>query len=212
MLKNLTHFIVVFLCSTMLFAQNSDNQNPVKKGHYNISKFRQLKQELPTPNNQHTASGAPGYEYTQQKVDYKMNIILDDNHQKIFGEETITYHNNSKDNLEYLWVQLDQNMRAPNSKTPDINGSGPGVLYSPSKFTKSFMGKPFKGGINLDYVNNMDGTPLDYMVNRTMMRIDLPKPLASGATFNFKIKWWYNINDYIALQGRSGYEPFPRWK
>ncbi|MCF6181978.1 M1 family metallopeptidase [Lutibacter sp.] len=209
MFKKTIHFIVISLISTMLFAQTTEQKNPVKKGHYNISKFKQLKQELPTPNNQHTASGAPGYEYTQQKVDYKMNIILDDEHQKIFGEETITYHNNSKDNLEYLWVQLDQNMRAPNSKTPDINGGGPGVLYSPSKFTKSFMGKPFQGGINLDYVKNSDGTPLSYTVNQTMMRIDLPKPLAAGATFNFKIKWWYNINDYIALQGRSGYEPFP---
>jgi len=209
MLKKTLSFIVVSLISTMLFAQNSEQQNPVQKGHYNISKFRQLKQELPTPNNQHTASGAPGFEYTQQKVDYKMNIILDDDNQKIFGEETITYHNNSKDNLEYLWVQLDQNMRAPNSKTPDINGSGPGVLYSPSKFTKSFMGKPFQGGFNIESITNMENKPLDYMINQTMMRIDLSEPLASGATYNFKIKWWYNINDYIALQGRSGYEPFP---
>lgn len=209
MLKKTLSFIVVTLISTMLFAQNSEQQNPVQKGHYNINKFRQLKQELPTPNNQHTASGAPGFEYTQQKVDYKINVILDDDHQKIFGEETITYHNNSKDNLEYLWVQLDQNMRAPNSKTPDINGSGPGVLYSPSKFTKSFMGKPFQGGFNIESITNMENKPLDYMINQTMMRIDLAEPLVSGATYNFKIKWWYNINDYIALQGRSGYEPFP---
>jgi hypothetical protein len=209
MFKKSIYFIAISLISTMLFAQTTEQENPVKKGHYNINKFRQLKQELPTPNNQHNASGAPGYEYTQQKVDYKMNIILDDEHQKLFGEETITYHNNSRDNLEYLWVQLDQNMRAPNSKTPDINGSGPGVLYSPSKFTKAFMGKPFEGGFNLEYIIDKNGSPLNYTINQTMMRIDLPKPLAAGATFNFKIKWWYNINDYIALQGRSGYEPFP---
>ncbi|MGV6844941.1 MAG: M1 family metallopeptidase [Lutibacter sp.] len=208
MLKKTTLLFLLIFSSFFSFSQKTDN-NPVKKGHYNINKFRQLKQELPTPNNQHTASGAPGYEYTQQKVDYKMNIILDDANQKIFGDEIITYHNNSKDNLEYLWVQLDQNMRAPNSKTPDIQGNGPGVLYSPSKFTKTFMGKPFQGGFNLEYVKNEMGEDLSYMVNQTMMRIDLPQPIKSGESFVFKIKWWYNINDYIALGGRSGYEPFP---
>ena len=77
---------------------------------------------LATPNSQHTASGAPGKNYTQQKVDYVMNIVLDDDNQKISGNETITYHNNSVDDtLPYLWVQLDQNMRAAkDSKTPDI--------------------------------------------------------------------------------------------
>ena len=57
-----------------------------------------------------TASGAPGYEYTQQKVDYVMNIRIDENTNRLFGDESITYKNNSKDYLEYLWVQLDQNM------------------------------------------------------------------------------------------------------
>ena len=49
-----------------------------------------------------------------------MDIVLDDDTQRIYGNETIRYHNNSKDDLEYLWVQLDQNMRAADSKTPDI--------------------------------------------------------------------------------------------
>ncbi|MGB1284865.1 MAG: M1 family peptidase, partial [Polaribacter sp.] len=91
-----------------------------KEGHTNQNKFRQLKDVLATPNNQHTASGAPGKEYTQQKVDYTMSIVLDDDKKRISGNETITYHNNSADELSYLWVQLDQNMRAADSKTPDV--------------------------------------------------------------------------------------------
>ena len=190
------------------FAQEPVQTKTANKGHYNISKFKQLHEELPTPNKQHTASGAPGHEYTQQQVDYKMNIILDDVNQKIFGEETITYHNNSKDNLEYLWVQLDQNMRAPNSKSPDINGGGPSALYTPAKFAKTFMGKPFEGGFNIVHIKNNNGTPINYMINSTMMRIDLPKPLAAGENFIFNIKWWYNINNYMEDRARSGYEPF----
>ncbi|MDV7188080.1 M1 family metallopeptidase [Lutibacter sp. TH_r2] len=194
---------------TSLIAQDTELKKEKQASHYNTSKFKQLQELLPTPNKQHTASGAPGYEYTQQQVDYVMDIVLDDENRKLFGKETITYHNNSKDVLEYLWVQLDQNMRAPDSKTPEVSGGGPSVLYSPTKFAGEFMGKPFDGGFKIDYVNDIQNKPLDYMINRTMMRINLPKPLASGEKFVFKIKWWYNINDYTSLRGRSGYEPFP---
>ncbi|MDO9039466.1 MAG: M1 family peptidase, partial [Lutibacter sp.] len=82
-------------------------ETTTQKAHYNNSKFKQLHEELPTPNNEHKASGAPGHEYTQQQVDYKIDIILDEEQNRLYGEETITYHNNSKDNLEYLWLQLD---------------------------------------------------------------------------------------------------------
>jgi hypothetical protein len=201
--------LALVLLSTPFFAQKIEQKKERQSGHLNTSKFKQLHEELPTPNKQHTASGAPGYEYTQQQVDYKMDIILDDDTQKIYGEETITYHNNSKDNLDYLWIQLDQNMRSPNSKTTDINGGGPDALYSPSKFTKSFMGKPFEGGFNIEKVADINGKPLEYMINQTMMRLELPKPIASGETFIFNIKWWYNINDYTSDRGRSGYEPLP---
>ncbi len=191
-----------------IFAQNPVQKEDRQKGHYNVSKFKQLNEELPTPNSQHTASGAPGYEYTQQQVDYKMDIILDDENHRIYGEETITYHNNSKDNLDYLWVQLDQNVRAPNSKSPEIRGGGPAPLYSPEKFAAKFMGKPFQGGFNIEQIKDVNGNSIDYMINNTMMRINLSQPLTSGQTFVFNIKWWYNINNYMVDRGRSGYEIF----
>ena len=88
-------------------------QNP----NLNYSKFKQLKEEFPTPNAYRTASGAPGHAYYQQKADYKMNIRLDDDNQRIYGDEMITYYNNSPDALTYLWLQLDQNGRAKDSIT-----------------------------------------------------------------------------------------------
>lgn len=201
-------FLSIVLMATSPFAQEVEQKKEKQKGHYNISKFQQLKQEFPTPNKQHTASGAPGYEYAQQQVDYKMNIILDDENQKLFGEETITYHNNSKDVLDYLWLQLDQNMRAPDSKTPEIS-NGPETLYNPALFTQMFIGKPFPGGFNIEFVKDNSGREIDYIINRTMMRIDLPKPLGFDETFVFHVKWWYNINNYMVDRGRSGYEQFP---
>ena len=58
-------------------------------------------------------------------------------------------------------------------------------------------------------MTNVDGSDLSYTINQTMMRINLTTPLASGATFEFKIKWWYNINNHRTQGGRSGYEHFP---
>src|SRR5687768_3803750 len=75
-------------------------------------KFRQLEELLPTPNEQRTASGAPGHKYWQQRADYTINVELDDAKQRLTGSETITYYNNSPDSLPYLWLQLDQNIWA----------------------------------------------------------------------------------------------------
>ena len=166
-------FQLLFICVILVFPVAFLNSQEVeqktqekKQGHTNVSKFRQLKQELPTPNNQHTASGAPGYEYTQQQVDYKMNITIDDDTQKLYGEEIVTYHNNSKDQLEYLWVQLDQNVRSPDSKSRDIQQSsiGEGTYNGPITFTGRYLKKPFAGGFHLDYVNDENGKALSHTI------------------------------------------------
>ena len=78
-------------------------QNP----NLNYNKFKQLKEEVATPNVYRTASGAPGHMYYQNEAAYVMNVVLNDQEQKLTGKETITYHNNSPDALEYLWLQLD---------------------------------------------------------------------------------------------------------
>lgn len=206
-MKKLSLVAFSMLLAFGVTAQDEPKQN--YQGHTDQNKFRQMKDLLPTPNDQRTASGAPGHQYTQQKVDYVMNIRLDEDTAKIYGDEKITYHNNSQDHLEYLWLQLDQNVRAADSKTPDIGTESMGVaMNSPQSFTRSNLKKPFEGGFNIEHVKNADGSKLSYTVNQTMMRINLPKPLAPGAVFNFDIKWWYNINDYFNNGGRSGYEPF----
>ena len=198
-------FSIVFITSVN-FAQDSKT----KAGHTNQNKFKQLKELLPTPNLQRTASGAPGLKYTQQKVDYTMDIILDDANTRIYGNETITYHNNSDDSLAYLWVQLDQNMRAADSKTPDIQSSSIPNSTSENRFNKSYMDAAFDGGFKIESVKNVDDTNLSHTVNQTMMRINLDTPLASGEKFEFKIKWWYNINNHRTDGGRSGYEHFSK--
>ena len=197
---------LLVLSLVFVAASSFAQQRKTQQGHTNQNKFKQL--DHATPNSQRTASGAPGIKYTQQKVDYVMDIVLDDENQKITGKETITYHNNSTDNLTYLWVQLDQNMRAADSKTPDITTDRIPKRTSKDRFDQTYNNKPFEGGFNITNVANIDGSKLSYTINQTMMRINLPKPLASGETFKFKIDWWYTINNHRTQGGRSGYEHF----
>ncbi|NQU53147.1 MAG: M1 family metallopeptidase [Bacteroidetes bacterium] len=195
-MKNLCCVAVILLAVVFVNAQENINTN----------KFRQLKQELATPNVYRTASGAPGHEYWQQKADYKIAIKLDDATQRIYGEETITYQNQSPDVLKYLWLQMDQNIRDKNSDTYKIKTSKLSERTSFSEINR--LNHTFDGGFKLDFIKDVNGVDLPYVVNKTMMRIDLPTALQSGESFSFKVKWWYNINDRMKDGGRSGYEYF----
>jgi hypothetical protein len=173
-------------------------------------KFAQLDQELPTPNEFRTASGAPGNHYYQQKADYKMNITIDDETQKLMGVETITYTNNSPDQLNYLWLQLDQNIYSENSDSKLIEIEKMEDFKSVGDIRKKFFN--YDGGFKIETITTTSGQKMKYFINKTMMRIDLDKPLMSKTSVSFQIKWWYNINDRMAVGGRSGYEYFEKDK
>lgn len=189
-------FTVCLLWVFGSFAQENTNTN----------EFRQLYDVLPTPNSYRTASGAPGHLYWQQRADYKMEVRLDEDGQVLYGEEKITYFNNSPDELAYLWVQLDQNRRSLDSDSYKIRQSELKEEYSFKEFQN--LTPWFDGGFKLEYVRDAYGNDLDYTVNKTMMRIDLPKPLTPNSGFEIVIKWHYNLNDRMLIGGRSGYEFF----
>lgn len=200
---------LLFLFAATVLAQDGEKEEK-EPGHYNQSKFKQLYEEFSTPNTYRSASGAPGPDYYQQQADYKMDIELDDKNARLYGEETITYTNNSPDDLEFLWVQLDQNVRAKDSKSPLRNGGGVPIASQAGGFVQTYMTEPFDGGFNIDYVRDANGRPLSYTINQTMMRINIPQPLRSKEQISFSIKWNYNIPDHTVNRARSGFEYFPK--
>ncbi|HIF84140.1 MAG TPA: M1 family peptidase [Flavobacteriaceae bacterium] len=204
---NIKLIMISMIFSSMGISQEV-KENSRQNGHLNINKFRQMYQEFSSPNMFRTAAGAPGPAYYQQQADYNINIELDDQNKKIYGRETITYTNNSPDNLEYLWVQLDQNIRKKDSPSLIRDGDGVSPAYDPSGFTNKFINEPFDGGFNIEYVKDVNGKALTFIINQTMMRIDLPEVLKSGEKVSFSLKWWYNIQDHVNQDGRSGYESF----
>lgn len=203
----------LFFASLTTFAQEVKKEEVKKEpqGHTDINKFSQMYAEMATPNMFRTASGAPGPAYYQQRADYKINLELDDKLSRMYGSETVTYYNNAPESLDYLWIQLDQNIAKRDAQTPLIDSQIMPSSTSPENFAKSYMGKGFDGGFNLEYVKDEKGNAMKYTINNTMMRIDLPKALKKGEKVVFSIKWWYNINDYMkdGGNGRSGYELFP---
>ncbi len=181
-------------------------------------KFRQLDELLPTPNTIRTASGAPGHAYWQQRADYRIRATLDEAGRSISGVETVTYHNNSPDTLGYLWLQLDQNIFKPNSdaiSTATVpsreawaraRGGEDGMKFDGMR--SILAARSFAGDFNIKSIKGADGAPLKFVINRTMLRIDMPQTLKPGAQFVFSVEWDYKINEQKVLGGRSGYEHF----
>ena len=200
-------FVFLLACFTMQqdFAQDIKN-NP---GSNHGNRFEQLGSILPTPNEYRTASGAPGPKYWQQRCDYDITCELDEPNRKLIGKETVTYFNNSPDNLTYLWLQLDENEHS------SVNNSGYQASNAMSKnlaeaeVNRMLTGKLDKEyGHNITKVTNAAGTALKYTINKTMMRIELPTTLKPGQQFIFKVDWNYNIIERTKYGGRGGYEYF----
>ena len=202
---------LLFFLPALIFAQEKTTTvSPKQTGKYDTNKFSQMYDLLATPNMFRNAAGAPGPAYYQQQADYKIDIELDDKNAKLMGSETITYFNNSPDNLEYLWVQLDQNQSAKDSESPLAESERITQTFPASNFTDKFLKKDLERGFNIEYVKDAKGNPMTYNINHTMMRIDLASPMKPGTSISFSVKWWYNINNYQKEGGRSGYELFEK--
>ena len=175
-------------------------------GHYAKDPFRQIDEVLPDPNEIRAANGAPGPEYWQQRADYKIKVVLDDEEQRISGSETITYTNNSSIALTYLWVQLDQNRFEQQAlghqamEAPDFDSIGFRTLRG------ELSREDFEGGYQIKSVHDGSRQPLIYSIIDTMMRVEVSvKP---GATTTFGIDWEHNIVNAKAIRARGGYEYF----
>lgn len=199
---------IIFSLLIPLGVYAQDIQNNPKSNHGN--KFEQLGTILPTPNIYRTASGAPGQGYWQNRADYQIDAYLDEVKRNLRGSETVTYYNNSPDDLEYLWLQLDENEQSTVKNAGyDAQSTIPKQTTTEHLRTTDLPAKDNGYGVNLEKVTDASGNPLKYIVNKTMMRIDLPKVLKKGEKFVFKIDWNYNIPNRIEMGGRGGYEYFP---
>lgn len=179
------------------------------QGSNHGNQFEQLDYLLPTPNEYRTASGAPGPKYWQQRADYEIFADLNEQTNVLTGVETVTYFNNSPDVLSYLWLQLDENFHHPDSDNNYDRQSSMGERMTHQQLLQMNPKEHLKGyGLNITALTDAVGKPLPYIVNQTMLRIDLPVSLKPGQKYIFKVNWNYKIPDKLTRYGRGGYEYF----
>lgn len=190
-------------------AQEPTNTEPSKWQ----GKFEQLGQMLPTPNEYRSGSGSPGPKYWQQKADYVIQAELHDDTQSLDGSEIITYTNNSPDALRYVWLQLDQNINEKNNNSGNTATSRVRDSVNAKEMAATLGLYDFDGGYKIKSIKDESGKAMAYTINQTMMRIDLPHPLATGQKVSFSVEWAFNINDRVRAvnlnDSRSGMEYFP---
>ena len=177
------------------------------------SKFEQLGPMLNSPNSYRGADGAPGPDYWHQNADYVIECTLNTEEQRLDGTELITYHNQSPNTLRYIWLQLDENQHAADANNQRFEPSSINSTMSEHQLRSLEPWRELeKFGVNIEEVSNASGAALEYTINKTMMRISLPKPLEPGQTFSFRVKWHYYLIDRInsISWGRGGYEYFPK--
>jgi len=160
------------------------------------SPFRSL--PLPPPSRVRSASGAPGPDYWQQRADYLIHATLDTATQTIHGTERIHYVNHSPDPLAFVWVQIEQNIFAPNSITYVLNQP---PLHFAGGAVFDFTGKGFIGGITIERFA-AGGRQLKRTEYGTMMRVELSRPLAPRGAIDFDVAWRFPVPPYGG--GRMG--------
>ncbi|MRX26893.1 M1 family metallopeptidase [Kangiella sp. HZ709] len=187
-------------------------------------KFRQLEEVLPTPNDYRNAAGEPGRDYWQQKVDYKIDVTLDESKRVLTAKQKVVYHNNSPYSLKYLWLQLEQNKFKEDSianLSADFGGIGrrgpttsAPAADKPAKISYGALRAQqwladHDVGYKISNVRDAENKALRFVINSAQMRIDLPKPLKSGESFEFNLDYQYQLLEENAVSARAGYEHFP---
>jgi hypothetical protein len=160
------------------------------------SPFRAL--PLPAPNRVRGPSGAPGPDYWQQRADYVIRATLDTAGSLLHGTGRIHYENHSPDTLRFAWVQIEQNIFSKNSVTYALNQP---PLHFAGGAVFDFTGKGFIGGITIERFRSA-GRELERTEYGTMMRVELPRPLAPKGTIDFDVAWHFPVPPYGG--GRMG--------
>jgi hypothetical protein len=178
--------------------------------NFKFDKFQQIDNLIPPANAMHAGSGAPGFLYWQQQVDYSIQVQLDEVKHHITGTETVKYHNKSPHNLKYLWVSLDHNLYRPTSKShlSATTTADEFKAVSIEHFERLLARDRIDCGVNITAVTTQAGQPLKYTIVDTMMAVDLPEILKPNSDVTFKIDWNYGVANTKLMPGRTGYEYF----
>ena len=142
-----------------------------------------------------SADGSPNAGYWQNAVDYNINVSLNDNTHVIAGYVDITYKNNSPHELPFLWLQLDQNLFAKNSR-----GQARMPVGSYSRYGDA--GSNFDGGYKITDVKLLpQNSNVECVISDTRMQVRLPNALKpKGDETKLRINFSFMLPEYDAAR------------
>ena len=110
-------------------------------------------------------------------------------------------------------MQLDQNINAKDNNSQKLKTNAVKDSVNTKTMASDLALYDFDGGYKIKSVKDASGKSLPFTINQTMMRIDLPQPIAAGQQYSFSVEWSFNINDRLRgmtnNDARSGLEYFP---
>ena len=160
--------------------------------------FRQI--AWPTPTEMRLGSGLPGPGYWQQQTDYTIRARLDPETGTIDASMSVVYHNNSPHDLDYIWMNLSQNLFNTNSL--GTKSRTPGSVMK-------MLEDDFDGGFAIPSIRTSGisgGQELEMKVYDTLGRIDLPRSIRAGETFVFEMDFGFVIPPHLRRMGSEEVE------
>jgi hypothetical protein len=173
MLKKITF---LFICVTTI----AQAQTPFQNNHEKFDEFTYRQ-----GNSYRTASGNPGPDYWQNGADYVLAVELDEVNNTLSGTVNITYHNNSPEPLQFVWLHLEQNRYTPESR---------GALATPIQGYR-FDGD-LDGGYSITNVKAQTGRSESskHLITDTRMQVFFDEPIApNGGKGTISMNFSYNI-------------------
>ena len=160
--------------------------------------FKQI--DWPTPTEMRLGSGFPGPDYWQQRTDYQIEARLDPDAGTITATMTVAYHNNSPHVLDYIWMNLEQNLFHTDSI--GTRSRTPGSVMK-------MLEDDFDGGYAISSIRTASAAgsaSLEMKVYDTLGRIDLPIGIKPGEIFMFDMDFAFTIPPHLRRMGSEEVE------
>lgn len=151
--------------------------------------------------------------YWQQKVDYKIDVDMNEKAYQYNGKMQLKYTNNSGQSLNKVYFHLYFNAFQPGSmmdnrlqNIPDPDkrmATNIGTKENPKYVSRISELKPDQIGYQKVTSLKQDGKAVSYKVDGTILEVTLAKPIAEGQTSTFDMVWNAQVPEQIRRSGRN---------
>lgn len=156
-----------------------------------------------------TFSFAQLTQYYQQQANYVMDIDVDAANFTYQGKQTITYTNNSPDELKVVYFNLYWNAFRPNSmmdqRVQSQGKNGDSRLQTNGVSRLASIPKNEEGAQNIHWIKQ-NGKNLKFEIQETIMKVELDSPIKPNSSTVFTMEWDAVVPQQIRRSGRNNRE------